>query len=65
MGMGIPLQWHKRHAITLAGQLPDGIDDALIVIEAMKELVEQFLMATPEAPEGRPPNVLQFGTIKP
>lgn len=58
--MGIALQWHKRHAITLASQLPDKVEDALIVIGAMKELVESYLMAAPEATEGAPGNILHF-----
>ena len=31
--------WHRRHAIVLAGQLPEGKDDALLVLEAAKRLV--------------------------
>lgn len=59
--MGMPLQWHKRHAITLASQLPDKPEDALLVIEAMKELVEQYLMAAPEGAKEPPSNVISFG----
>lgn len=58
--MRIPLQWHKRHAITLASQLPESIEDALTVIDAMRELVEDYLKAAPVATEGQPANVLQF-----
>lgn len=58
--MGIPLQWHRRHAITLAGQLPDKIEDALIVIEAMRDLVERFLIPDPQGADERPANILQF-----
>ena len=31
--------WHRRHAIILAGQLPEGKDDALLVLEAAMRLV--------------------------
>jgi hypothetical protein len=57
--MGMPLQWHRRHAIMLAGQLPENTADALIVIEAMNELVRSYLMAVPDtAPLAA--NVLPF-----
>lgn len=60
--MGMPLQWHRRHAVTLASQLPDNLDDALIVIEAMKDLVEQYLMAAPAEAKTKTPaaNVISF-----
>lgn len=48
--------WHKRHALTLASQLPDNISDALLVIEATREIVEQFLM--PKQVDPLPENVL-------
>lgn len=60
--MGMPLQWHKRQALTLATQLPDNTADALLVIEALKELVEGFLGDHSELEEQAPaPNVLPFG----
>lgn len=31
--------WHQRHAIMLAGQLPEKREDALLIIEAMTRLV--------------------------
>jgi hypothetical protein len=37
--------WHRRHALTLASQLPDGRDDALAVLECVRELVTAFLRA--------------------
>jgi hypothetical protein len=48
-------QWHKRHAITLAGSLPDNPEDALLVIEAMRDLVENFIRQKP--PGQLPENV--------
>jgi hypothetical protein len=36
-------QWHRRQAIVLAGQLPDGPDDALAVLECVREIVVTFL----------------------
>jgi hypothetical protein len=42
-------QWHRRQAITLASQLPDNPADALMVLQAARELVETFLQ--PDTPE--------------
>jgi hypothetical protein len=59
--MGMPQSWHRRQAITLASQLPDDTADALMVLQAARELVETFLMRAPGwAAEDRPPNVLPF-----
>lgn len=59
--MGMPLAWHRRQAITLAGQLPDDPVDALMVLQAARELVETFLMRPAhEGVEQHPPNVLPF-----
>lgn len=41
--------WHRRHAIELAAQLPDGKEDALPVFQVLKRLVE--LPGFWEAPE--------------
>jgi hypothetical protein len=38
-------QWRRRHALTLASQLPDGQDDALAVLECARELVVAFMQA--------------------
>jgi hypothetical protein len=42
-------QWHRRQAMVLAGQLPDGPDDALAVLDCLREIVVTFLhVDTPE-----------------
>lgn len=43
--------WHRRHAVQIVAALPEGIDDALIVLELAKVLVEGFLSGNqrPEA----------------
>jgi hypothetical protein len=42
-------QWHRRQAMVLAGQLPDGQDDALAVLDCVRELAATFLhVDTPE-----------------
>jgi hypothetical protein len=42
--------WHRRHAIQIAAALPETVEDALIVLELAKQLVERFLYA-PQRPE--------------
>jgi hypothetical protein len=44
--------WHKRQAIQVAAALPESREDALMVLELARELVEGFLFATqrPEKP---------------
>jgi hypothetical protein len=45
--------WHRRHAIQIAAALPEDVEDALIVLELARELVESFLYAPPEPPGER------------
>lgn len=47
--------WHRRHAVMLASQLPEDTTDAKLVLQAVQELVETFLVQTPEGPQ--PDNV--------
>ena len=42
--------WHRRHALMLASQLPDGRDDALAVLDCVRELVATFLRSEEPAP---------------
>lgn len=35
--------WHRRHAIQIVAQLPEVVEDAILVLEAARELVEGFL----------------------
>jgi hypothetical protein len=57
---GAPLHWHKRHAILMASQLPDGHADAMLVIEALRELAESYLHSGPAEVGSPAPNVLTF-----
>jgi hypothetical protein len=42
-------RWHRRHALMIASQLPDGKGDALAVLDCVKELVATFRQSdTPE-----------------
>jgi len=58
--MGMPVTWHRRQALMLAGQLPENIDDARLVLKALEELVETFLAYGEENRPDRPDNVLPF-----
>lgn len=52
--------WHRRHAIQLASQLPEGTEDATIILRLMAQLVTDFL----EVPEPTPkpaPVVVRIG----
>jgi hypothetical protein len=35
--------WHKRHALMLASQLPDNASDANVVIRELQNLVDTWL----------------------
>jgi hypothetical protein len=42
--------WHRRHAIQIAAQLPEDAKDALIVLDLAKSLVETFLAEGEDQP---------------
>jgi hypothetical protein len=46
--------WHRRHALTLASQLPDDRDDALAVLDCVRELVATFLQSDTPDPAKAP-----------
>ncbi|UQD95816.1 hypothetical protein [Bradyrhizobium japonicum] len=52
--------WHRRHAIQLASQLPDGNEDAMIILRLMARLVTDFLDA-PEPTQKPAPVVVRIG----
>ena len=58
--MGIPLLWHRRHAMMIAGQLPENLEDAELVLQAIQELMDTFLNKSPAHEPGRKDNVLPF-----
>jgi hypothetical protein len=58
--MGMPQIWHRRQAMVLAGQLPENPADALLVLEAMHELLDTFLSSSDAAPAPPATNVLPF-----
>jgi hypothetical protein len=36
-------QWHRRSALCLASQLPESPDDALAVLDCVRQLVDTFM----------------------
>jgi hypothetical protein len=42
--------WHKRHALILAGQLPENASDANAVIRELQHLVDSWLHVEQPAP---------------
>jgi hypothetical protein len=39
--------WHKRHALMLASQLPDNASDARAVLRAVEDIVDTWLHVEP------------------
>jgi hypothetical protein len=35
--------WRRRHALNMAGQLPENVTDALAILDLLRELVVTFL----------------------
>jgi hypothetical protein len=55
-----PNNWHRRQAMIFASQLPEATHDAKMIVQAMGELLDTFMIAdAPKAVE-RPANVLTF-----
>lgn len=46
--------WHRRHAVMLASQLPEKTEDALAVLRLATQLVTDFLAEPDEAPKAAP-----------
>jgi hypothetical protein len=44
------MNWHKRHALCLASQLPDNASDANAVIRELQHLVDTWLHPAEEPP---------------
>ncbi len=60
--MGMPLAWHKRHALLLASQLPEDQTDARMVVQALRELLETFMAEAPSQVADLASNVLPFAS---
>jgi hypothetical protein len=46
--------WHRRHAIQIAAALPETVEDARIVLELSRRLVEGFLCEKEPPPKPGP-----------
>jgi hypothetical protein len=51
-------KWRRRHALTLASMLPDDPEDAVLVLDAARDIVERFMR--PEPTDPLPKNVLML-----
>ncbi len=60
--MGMPLTWHRRHALMLASQLPENHADAKLVVQAITELLETFLAQAADQGQALASNVLPFAS---
>jgi len=62
--MGIPVGWHWRHALGITGQLPENPEDALLVLQCVKELLDTIQSKSAAGDAERPTNVIPFaGTV--
>jgi hypothetical protein len=55
-----PNNWHRRQAMLIASQLPEDTVDAKMIVQAVTELVETFLLEEPPKAVERATNVLPF-----
>jgi hypothetical protein len=63
MPLGTPLVWHRKAAMILGGSLPESPADAQLVMQALHELVDEWLYRSSAAGEEEAPratNVLAF-----
>jgi hypothetical protein len=37
------VDWRRRHALNIAGQLPEKVEDALVILDLLREIVVTFL----------------------
>lgn len=42
--------WHRKHAIQIAAALPETHEDAMLVLDLAREIVEKFLFGDQAAP---------------
>jgi hypothetical protein len=56
--------WRRRHALTLASQLPENQADALVILDLVRELVVSFLQAGPALEPEKAP-VVTLGRSRP
>jgi hypothetical protein len=37
------VDWRRRHALNMAGQLPENAADALVILDLLREIIVKFL----------------------
>lgn len=52
--------WHRRHAVQIAAQLPENLDDAIRVLDLTRQLVEAFLTPQPALERAAGADVIRF-----
>jgi hypothetical protein len=52
------MDWRRRHALQIAAQLPDNVEDALMVLELARSLVDGFLVRPLPLPQSQPEGVV-------
>lgn len=45
------VDWRRRHALNMAGQLPENAADALVILDLLREIVVTFLHVDVPEPE--------------
>jgi hypothetical protein len=45
------VDWRRRHALNMAGMLPENVTDAIVVLDLLKEIVVSFLHVDLPEPE--------------
>jgi hypothetical protein len=55
-----PNNWHRRQAMMLASQLPEDVTDAKLIVEAVRELLDTFMLEDAPKAVQRATNVLPF-----
>jgi len=58
----MPERWLRRHAVQIVAQLPEDSQDALMVLELARTLVETFLAPQPVLEPERLADVVAFPT---
>jgi hypothetical protein len=46
------IMWQKRHALQIASQLPDNPDDARLVLQLAKDIIDRLYAPSPSATTG-------------
>jgi len=56
------MNWHKRHALNLASQLPENASDANAVIRELQDLVDSWLHPVEASPPSKVVSIVRDPT---